>query len=126
MIGMTGENRHGPVDLLGQEDAHEEMRPGRGAEGERKRRAAPDQGAVAVGTADQEARGRSPLVAQRRQAAGEARARKVVAALVERDQSGAFGAGGEERRGLLVAPERRFPALVDLDELEAAEAAARR
>src|ERR687885_2453334 len=100
------------------------MRPSRGAEGERERRAAFEHRPVAVRTADQKARAGSPFVAQRRQTAGEARARKVFAVFVEGDERGAFGAGGEERRSLFVAPERRLAAaaLVDLDHIEAAEA----
>ena len=36
MIGMAGENSAGAVELLQQHDAHELVRPGQGAEGERK------------------------------------------------------------------------------------------
>src|SRR5690606_27507521 len=52
MIGMTGEDRDSAVELFGQEDTHELVRPGELSEAERGVGALVERGVEPVGAAD--------------------------------------------------------------------------
>lgn len=114
VVGRSREDRGGAVELLGEHDAGEHVRPDHAPEGE------PAVGAVAkgrvesVGAADREGEVAAAGVGGAAEKRGEARRVEGVAAFVEGDEEGAGGdRGGEERRlGGRPAP----AAVLDLDD----------
>jgi hypothetical protein len=54
MIGVTGENRHRPVNLFGDHDSHQLMRPSHRPKGERERSGCQKSGFQTVRAADDE------------------------------------------------------------------------
>lgn len=85
MIGVTGENRERPIDLLGRHDAHQLVRPGHGTEREDEIGFGAEVGIESVGTADDETDLRHALIAVATELGGKLRSRKTFAALVAGD-----------------------------------------
>src|SRR5262249_27148183 len=123
MIRMSRQNRDGAVELLQQHDAHELVRPGRGAEREHEVGAALELDAESVGAADDEDGGRACGVAPALQRGGERIAVESLAALVERHDDRALRDDVGERDRLLqdAAGGVLGPALADFDDLDVAD-----
>src|SRR5262245_13909524 len=88
MIGMAGQNRDRPIELLGKHCAHKEVRPSLRAEGEREPRTALDLRWQSIRTTDDEQHARMALIAPLGELTRKGFARQRLAALVERDDKG--------------------------------------
>ena len=100
MIGRTGKDRHGAIDLLGQHEPRKRVRPGLGSEGEGLVGAL-DQGRIqAVGAADEEDEAALAPVAQGADLLGQASRRVLPAAFVAGDDIGALAGGQGQDLGL--------------------------
>src|SRR5271165_5047259 len=85
MIGMTGKNGHGPVNLLGGHDSRHLMRPSHCPKAERERSRSQKSWIQAVRAADNESSVGNPLVPRAAKLCGKAQARHLLAGLVKRD-----------------------------------------
>ena len=101
MIGVAGEDCHGPVQLLGKHHPDELMRPRHFAKSEAKLGFFEKLRAMAVGAADCEDDVARAAVPPAGDPVGKGGARQVLALLVEGDEGAALAEGGDDRRGLL-------------------------
>src|SRR5215208_1439306 len=101
VIGMPGQERGGPIDLLQQHDPHQLMRPGGGAEGQPQVGAVAQHTAEAIRPADHEGRRRTAGVAPAPDPLGEFDTVEALAPLVESDADGAFRNDGGKRNRFL-------------------------
>src|SRR5215475_9618567 len=124
VIGVSRQNRRSPVKLLQKHHAYHLMWPGRGPEGDRELRLAPQIGRKSVRAADDKNSIGEALVPPLAEPAGECGTVDIVAALVEGDKHGVFRDCGRNRGGFLGDSRRRVTgaALGDLMNVEAAEA----
>ena len=90
MVGASGQDRHGPVDLLGQHGADQGVGPGLHAECQGLVGAGQDLGRQAVGAADPQHQPAHPVVAQARDSGGEGAGGMRLAVLVATDDVGVF------------------------------------
>jgi hypothetical protein len=111
VIRAAAEDRHRPVDLLGQHGAGQGVGPGLGAEGQHFVGAGANGGVVAVGGTDQEHQFALAAIAQLADMVGEGAAAPGLAALVAGDDAGVLKMGLELALGL-----------VDLDDLDGSQA----
>jgi hypothetical protein len=102
MIGMAGQDGQRAISLFGGHDSRELMRPGHGAEGDHTFRLGAQVGVQPVRPADDENIGRFAAVASRRDVGGEIGAGERLAALVAKNNPGAFGENGANRARLLI------------------------
>jgi hypothetical protein len=120
MIGVSGENRHGTVDLLGRHDARQLMRPGQGTKGEDEIGRGAEIWIEAVRTADNKAQRGDSLIAAFAEIGGEFGAAQIAAGLIAGDEPAPIRKNATDCLGfvelaLLRAPR---PALIDLAMLD--------
>src|SRR5271154_6772899 len=124
MVGMSGQDREGAINLLQQHDSHKLMGPGRGAEGEAEVGALAQHLAEAIGAADGEENGSAAGIVPGPQPAGEGLTGHTVAAPVQGDDNGAVGDHARECDRFL--EDATFglacAAVPDLDDLNVADA----
>ena len=124
MIGVSGEDRQGPIELLGDKHAHDLVRHGQRAEGQRPASARCRTLSDRAHRRRRSRRRRPPpaVIAPAAEPSGEGLARRALAALVEA-RSAARGAGFDENGGSLLAPGARHrargAAFRNFDEIEA-------
>src|SRR5688572_11474349 len=100
VVRVARQYRGRPIELLGQHDADQLVRPGEGGEAQRQVGFAHEGGIETVSAADDEADGRAAVVAPAGQLPSEGGRRHGLAVLVERDPD-AFGESGAEGGGLV-------------------------
>lgn len=98
MVGVSGEDGGGAVELLGEDDAGELVGEGEAAEGEEEVGALVGGGGPAVGGTDGEDEALGSVVAEAADAGSEVLGGELLAAAIEQDAEGADAAG------LLVEP----------------------
>src|SRR4029079_8175340 len=104
MVGVAGKDRRGTVELFGKHDAAELMRPGHGAEADDKVGGSAQGGIVAVRSADDQRQAAPVFIPEPGESRRELLGSEVLAALVERDQSGAPGELRQQPGRLVMAP----------------------
>ena len=87
MIRVAGQDRHGPIDLFGEQDARQLVRKCGRAEGNNQLGFLADLLAETIGAADEEYRYRRVLRAEGGELGGKRLARQTPAAAVERDEA---------------------------------------
>jgi hypothetical protein len=111
VIRTAAQDRHRPVDLLGQQDAGQGVGPGLGSESQHLVGAGAQCRVLAVGGADQEHEFTLAAIAQLADVLGEGAAAPGLAALVAGDDAGVLEVGFE-----------LGPGLIDLDDLDRPQA----
>ena len=120
VIGVPEQDRLGAIDLLGQQDAGQQMRPGHGSQGEDEGRTV-DQAAVEpVGAANGESEIGNAVIAPARQTFGEVLAGESFAGGIEGHARGALGDLAEQQIafGGAARLDRQLAPLLDLAQLE--------
>ena len=102
MIGVAREDGHGPIELLGEHDADELVRPGHRAEGEHERGAVGDRRPRPSGPPITMARSLLPPSRQARSRSAKAALPRALPRSSRATSDARRGATGEERGGLLV------------------------